>query len=311
MTTYYSDLELDEFANNTAIKSAFRRLSMTYHPDKNNGDAEKFKKVNSAYELLSDEEKKRAYDIKLRQSHYCIDGILNKCASTANTMLSEKIRKNPDINLTHIDKILQGLIKTITQPQLTITDSDMSNMSNILNDSVNKFQHLTITTTIHISLTQSYNGGNIPVNISRNVSYNNTTTIEQESIYIDLYKGIDTNECIIIPNKGNICNENVGDVKVFIVIENDTEFERIGLDLIYKKTISLKEALCGFSFRLEHFNQKPFLIENATTIQPNTSKVIPNIGMIRSNNIGSLIIKFNVELPCLSTDVLKQIEQII
>lgn len=62
---YYEVLGLDRSADEKAIKSAFRKQAMKYHPDKNPGDKEaeaKFKEVNEAYEVLSTPEKKSRYD---------------------------------------------------------------------------------------------------------------------------------------------------------------------------------------------------------------------------------------------------------
>jgi DnaJ-related protein SCJ1 len=63
---YYKILELDKDATESEIKKAFRRLSVKYHPDKNPGDqeaAQKYLKVNKAYEALNDPEKKQLYDL--------------------------------------------------------------------------------------------------------------------------------------------------------------------------------------------------------------------------------------------------------
>ena len=69
---------------------------------------------------------------------------------------------------------------------------------------------------------------------------------ENETIYIDIPKGIDENEIIIMKDRGNVINDtNKGEVKIFVKISNTTDFTRKGLDLFYKKTITLKEALCG------------------------------------------------------------------
>ena len=62
---YYDVLGVDKSADATAIKKAYRKLAMKYHPDKNPGDKEaeeKFKEINEAYEVLSDETKRRNDD---------------------------------------------------------------------------------------------------------------------------------------------------------------------------------------------------------------------------------------------------------
>ncbi len=62
---YYSMLGVAKDADEKAIKSAFRKLAMQYHPDRNQGDAEaekKFKEIGEAYEVLSDDQKRAAYD---------------------------------------------------------------------------------------------------------------------------------------------------------------------------------------------------------------------------------------------------------
>ena len=62
---YYDVLGIERGADGAAIKSAFRKRAMQYHPDRNadNPDAEKkFKELGEAYEVLSDEQKRAAYD---------------------------------------------------------------------------------------------------------------------------------------------------------------------------------------------------------------------------------------------------------
>ncbi|MDH5695105.1 MAG: molecular chaperone DnaJ [Dehalococcoidia bacterium] len=61
---YYEVLGIDRNATDEEIRRAFRKLAFQYHPDHNRGDktGEKFKEVNEAYEVLSDPEKRVAYD---------------------------------------------------------------------------------------------------------------------------------------------------------------------------------------------------------------------------------------------------------
>ena len=58
----YSVLWLDKQASKEEIKKAYRKLAMQYHPDRNSWDKwaeEKFKEINKAYEILSDDSKRK------------------------------------------------------------------------------------------------------------------------------------------------------------------------------------------------------------------------------------------------------------
>lgn len=62
---YYKILGVDRKASADDIRSAYRKLAMKYHPDKNPGDKkseDKFKDINEAYQVLSDEQKRARYD---------------------------------------------------------------------------------------------------------------------------------------------------------------------------------------------------------------------------------------------------------
>lgn len=59
---YYELLGVDKKAPKEEIKKAFRTLAHKYHPDKKTGDAEKFKEINEAYSVLSDDGKRAQYD---------------------------------------------------------------------------------------------------------------------------------------------------------------------------------------------------------------------------------------------------------
>src|SRR5471030_2618639 len=62
---YYETLEVERTADESGLKTAFRKLAMKWHPDKNPGDASsevRFKEINEAYEVLKDGDKRAAYD---------------------------------------------------------------------------------------------------------------------------------------------------------------------------------------------------------------------------------------------------------
>ena len=70
---YYEVLGAERSATAAELKKAYRRLAMKFHPDRNPDDKdaeEKFKEANEAYEVLSDEDKRAAYD---RHGHAGVD----------------------------------------------------------------------------------------------------------------------------------------------------------------------------------------------------------------------------------------------
>lgn len=59
---FYKILGIEKNASPEEVKRAFRKKAHEHHPDKGNGNAEKFKEINEAYQVLSDEQKRKAYD---------------------------------------------------------------------------------------------------------------------------------------------------------------------------------------------------------------------------------------------------------
>ena len=70
MTEHYSTLGVPSSASTADIKTAFRRLAAHYHPDRNaSPDAPaRFRSVQTAYEVLSDDDKRQAYDDNRRRN---------------------------------------------------------------------------------------------------------------------------------------------------------------------------------------------------------------------------------------------------
>ena len=173
----------------------------------------------------------------------------------------------------------------------------------------------TIYEVIKISLYDSFKGCKLPIKIKRWISENNKKIEQEETIYVDIPKGIDNNEIITIKDKGNrLSSINRGDIEIKVNIEKDNYFERNGIDLIYKKTISLKESLCGFNFDITYIDGREFKIKNekGNIIPPNFHKTISNLGMTRDNLTGDLIIIFDIIYPkTFTNDQIKELEKIL
>jgi DnaJ-class molecular chaperone len=154
--------------------------------------------------------------------------------------------------------------------------------------------------TVEITLDQAFTGGKIPVTIDRWIHVQHVKQSERETLYIDVPRGIDTNECMLIANRGNMGpTGELGDVRVIFMIKNTTKMERKGLDLWYTHNITLKEALCGFSFQLEYLRGQMLQLNNhaGNIVSPYFKKIMPEMGMKRDDQTGNLVLAFMIHFP--------------
>jgi DnaJ-class molecular chaperone len=169
---------------------------------------------------------------------------------------------------------------------------------------------------VHLTLEQAYRGCTLPVEIERWNMIGELKVQEEENMYINIPAGIDDNEIIMLKDQGHTVNEKCrGDIKIIIQVKNETYFKRQGLDLVIKKTISLKEALCGFSFEIHHINGKTLNLNNKTNptiVKPNYKKTVAGLGMNRDGIYGNLVIEFDVVFPdSLTSEQIKNISDIL
>lgn len=170
--------------------------------------------------------------------------------------------------------------------------------------------------TLNITLEQAYSGCMLPVEIDRWVMEGNIKHLEKETLYIQIPRGIDNNEILVYRNKGNmVASGNSGDVKIIITIGRHSVYERKGLDLIYTKDVTLKEALCGVSFQILHISGKKYNVSNSgeeMIITPAFKRVISGLGLERDGHKGDMIIQFTIQFPLsLSKDKIAQLETIL
>ena len=270
---YYKILELENNATHEEIKKSYRKLSLKYHPDRNGGtDNKKIQEINEAYEILGDPAKKQAYDFELNFSEQGMQGMRGMHMPFPMDSIFEQLFFGRDMD---------------DSPNIRIFHNGMQ---------IDK--PTPIIKTVEIEMSMVLTGGNIPVEIERWI-YEGEKVFEKETIYLDIPKGIDDNELLVLREKGNVRGKMVGDIKIFIKVNNSTKFQRNGLDLLYEKTISLKDALCGFSFDLKYINGKKYTINNqkGNIIPPNFKKIISNMGLERNGYVGNLIISFHVQFP--------------
>jgi DnaJ-class molecular chaperone len=86
----YSILCLNKDATQDDIKKSYKKMALQHHPDKNGGDDTKFKKLNEAYQILSDPDKRKMYDLRY-EDNINLD-ILYKFATILMDIVQEKLK---------------------------------------------------------------------------------------------------------------------------------------------------------------------------------------------------------------------------
>lgn len=290
---FYKTLGVQSNASDKEIKQAYRALSMEMHPDRNPGKKDTtaaFQKINEAYETLSDSQLKSEYDRPPQQhnpfgAHFesmnvgtdfgDIQNMMNMMFGGGNGVHMNGMQGFP--GGIHVVGGNGGIFAQMQKPTAIIVNA-------------------------RISIEQCYTGCEVLIEFERwkYVSQNQRIQ-ERVTLNISIPEGMDEGDVIQIHGLGNIVNEQIkGDIKVMVQISNDTEFTRLGQDLILNKTISLKEALCGFSFTIKHLTGKMITMDNTsipTIIHPTYRKVIPSLGMTKHGKTGNIIIEFRVVFP--------------
>lgn len=321
---YYDILGVNPKSSKDEIKKAYRNLSMKYHPDKNDdpNSTQTFQKINDAWQTLGDDEKRNQYNMMQNNPfknmgmnmgmnmggmgmgvEVPLDDILNSFFGgglggpgfamnmNSHSGMGMGMGNKPNIHIFHGGIPMQmNFQKTLQKPSPIIKN-------------------------ISITISQVLTGAKIPIDIERWIVENGIKVFEKETKYVDIPKGVDDNELILLASKGNVLNENCkGDIKLFVSIVNDSMFKRSGLDLIIDKNITLKDALCGFSFEIKYINGKTYTLNNnsGNIIPCEYKKIVPNMGLTRDNHTGNMIIIFHIDFPeKLTTEQIDKLREIL
>ncbi|WQY37167.1 DnaJ domain-containing protein [Helicobacter pylori] len=266
----YQTLDVSENANQDEIKKSYRRLARKYHPDLNKTKEaeEKFKEINAAYEILSDEEKRRQYD----QFGDNMFGGQNFSDFARSRSASEDL-----------DDILSsifgrgGFSQRFSQNSQGFSGFNFSNFAH---------EDLDITTTLNVSILDILLGN------KKQVSINN------ETFSLKIPIGVEEGEKIRVRNKGKMGRTGRGDLLLQIHIEEDEIYRREKDDIIQIFDLPLKTALFGGKIEIATWHKTLTL-----TIPPNTKAMqkfrIKDKGIKnrKTSHVGDLYLQARLILP--------------
>ncbi|GHR58551.1 DnaJ family protein [Helicobacter pylori] len=266
----YQTLDVSENANQDEIKKSYRRLARKYHPDLNKTKEaeEKFKEINAAYEILSDEEKRRQYD----QFGDNMFGGQNFSDFARSRSASEDL-----------DDILSsifgrgGFSQRFSQNSQGFSGFNFSNFAH---------EYLDMTTTLNVSVLDTLLGN------KKQVSINN------ETFSLKIPIGVEEGEKIRVRNKGKMGRTGRGDLLLQIHIEEDEIYRREKDDIIQIFDLPLKTALFGGKIEIATWHKTLTL-----TIPPNTKAMqkfrIKDKGIKnrKTSHVGDLYLQARLILP--------------
>ena len=306
---YYDILGIKEDASESEIKKAYRALSLQYHPDRNQSDEAKDKMnlINEAYSTLGDKDDKKKYDHKRKfgggfggmnipgdNDFQDINNIFNMMFAGAGMPPGMGVNMNGG-------------------PQIRVFRNGHGAQFHFNHGGIKRPD--VIHKNVVITLEQSFNGCVIEVDVDRTIEKDDEVKKENETLYVNIPTGVGNNDVLTLQGKGNVVNTMISDIKIKVTVENKTPFIRQGLDIILKRTLTLKESLCGFLVEFTYLNGKKFAVnnkDNYTVIKPGFKKVIPGMGMVKENQKGNFILHFDIEFPnVLEEDVRKKIEELL
>lgn len=350
---YYEVLEVEKDADQKTIKRAFLKKARTLHPDVNKEpDAEeKFKEVNEAYSVLSDETKRANYDrygdpngpSGFGSDYVDMSDIfgggfgINDIFSTffgggARGTSGASVRtrgRDMSLNLTiTLEEAAAGTTKTLSYERLAPCD-DCAGTGAAEGGSTKTCEHchgtgvvVEVQNTIFGTMQSQHScpdcaGTGKVIDKPCETCEGQGRTPSRETVKLDIPKGISSGQSIRIREKGEAGyrGDASGDLLVRITISEHERFERRGDDLLYSLEIDALEAITG-----THKTIDGILADEEVTIKvPKLSSYgdeirIPAKGMpkLDSSARGNLYVYLKVVPPKnLSKSELKQIQKIV
>ena len=335
MSTHYETLGVSKEATEKEIKQAFRAMSMKYHPDKVQGKSaeeqdeanRRMQEINSANDILSDAQQRQQYDMELqgvpRQGFppgfpFGPGGPFNNNPfGQGNNPFGQGFPFGPGVHFAHTSGGPNIHFAQAGGPNIHFAHTGGQNIFEMLFGEMHGFERRVnkpdpIEKDVEITLKNAYDGTPLQIEIERFVKTTNSMTKETETLIVNIPQGVDNGDCVLIQDKGHVILGTQGDVKLNIRVTNDTEFTRSDTDLHYKKKITLKEALCGFKFKLDHLSGNQISLNVNVVIYTGAKQVIKNWGMIKNGVVGNFVLEFEVVFPDALTQEQKDaIEQLL
>lgn len=315
----YEVLGVDDEVEQKDVKKAYRKLSLKYHPDKCKGDTDvlnaegkpiscekMMNRVNLAYEVLGDEEKRILYDtggleavkegVDDDDGGGGMDPISMLFGGGGGRQRGGRGRRGPDARVdlkVSLDDMYTGneveaqiSRRIVCRKCAGRVDGKCASCGRCPNE---------------IRTVQREMRPGMLVQQQEEVPSKEKCKNEQTTLKAHVERGMEDGEEIRFPRMSEqLPGQIPGDVIVTLRQKPHPRFTRKGNDLHMEMVISLKEALLGFSKSVDHFDGRKVVVSNSKITKPNEVKRIKEEGMPKKDipsERGDLFVKFSLKMP--------------
>lgn len=271
----YETLEINESASESEIKKAYRKLARQFHPDVNKDpDAEeKFKEINSAYEILSDKQKKQQYD-------------MHGDSMFGGQNFHDFSRNNGGAGAGSMEDILREMFSGGGGGGFGGGGSNPFGGGGFGGGGFQQEVNLDMETNVTIPFVVSILGGS------------HSVAVNGDRFDIKIPAGVNSGEKMRVKGKGHAQNGRVGDLFLKITVSSSPDYEREGDDLVKDFDVPLSAALFGEKIAIQTLEKEIKLKVPANTKNGQRFRVKEMGAMNRKTKTrGNLYLRANITLP--------------
>ena len=279
---YYKVLGVDEKADAQTVKKAYRKLARELHPDKNPDDPKaegKFKEVQQAYEVLSDEKKRRDYDRRRRYGaagdpfHTRAGGGYGRSPGGTYTRMDQGFEQSDGMN-DIFERFFGGAAGQGPgggqRPTSRAPSSEAYDRKR----------------TVRISFERMLQGGHLAF------------SLDDEQIRLPFPKGVKDGHKLRVKQKGRpMPNGSRGDLYVTIRIDDHPDFWREELTIHSKIRVSAFDAMLGVGTQFKTPTGKLLKLTIPAGSQPDGKLRVRGYGVETDDAKGDLIVHLDVFIP--------------
>mmetsp|Transcript_31113 Transcript_31113/g.54663 ORF Transcript_31113/g.54663 Transcript_31113/m.54663 type:complete len:413 (+) Transcript_31113:104-1342(+) len=309
----YSILDVTKDANHTQIKKAFHKLAKEHHPDKG-GCAEKFRKVQEAYEILKDPDKKKLYDKFGVEGLKCGGGPTRAGFKGVERTLYKRANKTEDLKYplkVQLHEMYCGSVRRLQLNKDKICPSCKGNgghpagigpCQSCMGRGIHVKPNGILSQWHHCQQCRGTGKRIDPRFICTDCKGARIVKFSKR-LEVRIEKGMQGGHKIVFRQEANEAPGMVpGDVIVCFEEKRHSLFKREGMHLHMTKHITLMEALGGFRFTIRHLDDRILVVNSSpdTIYRPGDVKAILEEGMPAYGDpftLGNLYIKIEVDFP--------------